>query len=138
MKAQGLALGLVLLLTGCATNTSGVALYGAAGAAAVAEQHQNVNVTLTELSRRQQNGLLQVNVAAASTQRGDNRLQYLFYWYDDAGQEVASDGLQVGGAVIDGHRLGLGGIAIADGGAGAAAQQQGAGQDQQGMIHFHQ
>ncbi|AUV12192.1 MULTISPECIES: YcfL family protein [Aeromonas] len=92
MKAQGLALGLVLLLTGCATNTSGVALYGAAGSAAVAEQHQNVNVTLTELSRRQQNGLLQVNVAAASTQRGDNRLQYLFYWYDDAGQEVASDG----------------------------------------------
>ena len=92
MKAQGLALGLVLLLAGCATNTSGVALYGAAGAAAVAEQHQNVNVTLTELSRRQQNGLLQVNVAAASTQRGDNRLQYLFYWYDDAGQEVASDG----------------------------------------------
>lgn len=89
MKAQGLALGLVLLLTGCATNTSGVALYGAAGAAAVAEQHQNVNVTLTELSRRQQNGLLQVNVAAASTQRGD---KYLFYWYDDAGQEVASDG----------------------------------------------
>ena len=76
MKAQGLALGLVLLLTGCATNTSGVALYGAAGAAAVAEQHQNVNVTLTELSRRQQNGLLQVNVAAASTQRGDNKLQY--------------------------------------------------------------
>ena len=54
MKAQGLALGLVLLLAGCATNTSGVALYGAAGAAAVAEQHQNVNVTLTELSRRQQ------------------------------------------------------------------------------------
>jgi hypothetical protein len=58
----------------------------------VAEQHQNVNVTLTELSRREQNGLLQVNVAAASTQRGDNKLQYLFYWYDEAGQEVASDG----------------------------------------------
>jgi hypothetical protein len=53
MKAYGLALGLALLLTGCATNTSGVALYGAPGAAAVAEQHQNVNVTLTELSRRQ-------------------------------------------------------------------------------------
>ncbi|MCF5766333.1 YcfL family protein [Aeromonas veronii] len=93
MKAYGLALGLALL-TGCATNTSGVALYGAPGAAAVAvaEQHQNVNVTLTELSRRQQNGLLQVNVAAASTQRGDNKLQYIFYWYDEAGQEVASDG----------------------------------------------
>ena len=75
MKAYGLALGLALLLTGCATNTSGVALYGAPGAAAVAEQHQNVNVTLTELSRREQNGLLQVNVAAASTQRGDNKLQ---------------------------------------------------------------
>jgi uncharacterized protein YcfL len=41
---------------------------------------------------REQNGLLQVNVAAASTQRGDNKLQYLFYWYDEAGQEVASDG----------------------------------------------
>ena len=92
MKAHGLALGLVLLLAGCATNTSGVALYGAAGAAAVQEQHQDVNVTLTELSRRQQNGLLQVNVAAASTQRGDNKLQYMFYWYDEAGQEVASDG----------------------------------------------
>lgn len=92
MKAYGLALGLALLLTGCATNTSGVALYGAPGAAAVTEQHQNVNVTLTELSRRQQNGLLQVNVAAASTQRGDNKLQYIFYWYDEAGQEVASDG----------------------------------------------
>ena len=25
-------------------------------------------------------------------QRGDNKLQYLFYWYDEAGQEVASDG----------------------------------------------
>ncbi|KXU81409.1 YcfL family protein [Aeromonas enteropelogenes] len=92
MKRCTLALGLALLLTGCATNTSGIALYGAAGAAAVAEQHQNVNVTLTELSRREQNGLLQVNVAAASTQRSDNRLQYLFYWYDEAGQEVASDG----------------------------------------------
>ncbi|MBP8190028.1 MAG: DUF1425 domain-containing protein, partial [Aeromonas sp.] len=45
MKAHGLALGLVLLLAGCATNTSGVALYGAAGAAAVQEQHQDVNVT---------------------------------------------------------------------------------------------
>ncbi|MFQ2147098.1 YcfL family protein [Aeromonas jandaei] len=90
MKAYGLALGLALLLTGCATNTSGVALYGAPGAAAVPEQHQNV--TLTELSRREQNGLLQVNVAAASTQRGDNKLQYMFYWYDEAGQEVASDG----------------------------------------------
>ncbi|MGL5539508.1 MAG: DUF1425 domain-containing protein, partial [Aeromonas veronii] len=88
MKAYGLALGLALLLTGCATNTSGVALYGPAGGAPVAEQHQNVNVTLTELSRRQQNGLLQVNVAAASTQRGDNKLQYIFYWYDEAGQEV--------------------------------------------------
>ncbi|MBL0519973.1 YcfL family protein [Aeromonas enteropelogenes] len=92
MKRCTLALGLALLLTGCATNTSGIALYGAAGAAAVAEQHQNVNVTLTELSRREQNGLLQVNVAATSTQRSDNRLQYLFYWYDEAGQEVASDG----------------------------------------------
>jgi uncharacterized protein YcfL len=81
-----------MLLAGCATNTSGVALYGAAGAAPVQEQHQNVNVTLTELSRREQNGLLQVNVAAASTQRGDNKLQYMFYWYDEAGQEVASDG----------------------------------------------
>ncbi|WP_421198665.1 YcfL family protein [Aeromonas enteropelogenes] len=92
MKRCTLALGLALLLTGCATNTSGIALYGAAGAAAVAEQHQNVNVTLTELSRREQNGLLQVNVAATSTQSSDNRLQYLFYWYDEAGQEVASDG----------------------------------------------
>ncbi|MFQ2366688.1 YcfL family protein [Aeromonas enteropelogenes] len=92
MKRCTLALGLALLLTGCATNTSGIALYGAAGAAAVAEQHQNVNVTLTELSRREQNGLLQVNVAATSTQRSDNKLQYLFYWYDEAGQEVASDG----------------------------------------------
>ena len=92
MKRCTLALGLALLLTGCATNTSGIALYGAAGAAAVAEQHQNVNVTLTELSRREQNGLLQVNVVATSTQRSDNRLQYLFYWYDEAGQEVASDG----------------------------------------------
>lgn len=96
MKAHGLALalalGLVLLLAGCATNTSGVALYGAAGAAAVAEQHQDVDVTLTELSRREQNGLLQVNVVAASTRSGDNRLQYLFYWYDEAGQELASDG----------------------------------------------
>ncbi|MBL0456141.1 YcfL family protein [Aeromonas enteropelogenes] len=92
MKRCTLALGLALLLTGCATNTSGIALYGAAGAAAVAEQHQNVNVTLTELSRREQNGLLQVNVAATSAQRSDNRLQYLFYWYDEAGQEVASDG----------------------------------------------
>lgn len=92
MKAHGLALALVLLLAGCATNTSGVALYGAAGAAAVAEQHQDVDVTLTELSRREQNGLLQVNVAAASTRSGDNRLQYLFYWYDEAGQELASDG----------------------------------------------
>lgn len=92
MKRCTLALGLALLLMGCATNTSGIALYGAAGAAAVAEQHQNVNVTLTELSRREQNGLLQVNVAATSTQRSDNRLQYLFYWYDEAGQEVASDG----------------------------------------------
>ncbi|MFQ2222692.1 YcfL family protein [Aeromonas enteropelogenes] len=92
MKRCTLALGLALLLAGCATNTSGIALYGAAGAAAMAEQHQNVNVTLTELSRREQNGLLQVNVAATSTQRSDNRLQYLFYWYDEAGQEVASDG----------------------------------------------
>lgn len=92
MKRCTLALGLSLLLAGCATNTSGIALYGAAGAAAVAEQHQNVNVTLTELSRREQNGLLQVNVAATSTRRSDNRLQYLFYWYDEAGQEVASDG----------------------------------------------
>ncbi|WP_421329519.1 YcfL family protein [Aeromonas veronii] len=92
MKAYGLALGLALLLTGCATNTSGVALYGPAGGAPTLEQHQNVNVTLTELSRRQQNGLLQVNVAAASTQRGDNKQQYIFYWYDEAGQEVASDG----------------------------------------------
>lgn len=92
MKAYGLALGLALLLTGCATSTSGVALYGPAGGAPTLEQHQNVNVTLTELSRRQQNGLLQVNVAAASTQRGDNKLQYIFYWYDEAGQEVASDG----------------------------------------------
>ncbi|MFB2866176.1 YcfL family protein [Aeromonas sp. MdU4] len=92
MKAHGLALGLALLLTGCATNTSGIALYGPADAAPKIEQHQNVNVTLTELSRREQNGLLQVNVAAASTQRGDNKLQYMFYWYDEAGQEVASDG----------------------------------------------
>ena len=30
--------------------------------------------------------------AAAFMLGGDNRLQYLFYWYDDAGQEVASDG----------------------------------------------
>ncbi|MCF5727153.1 YcfL family protein [Aeromonas veronii] len=92
MKSYGLALGLALLLTGCAPNTSGVALYGPTGGAPTLEQHQNVNVTLTELSRRQQNGLLQVNVAAASTQRGDNKLQYIFYWYDEAGQEVASDG----------------------------------------------
>ncbi|WP_421180038.1 YcfL family protein [Aeromonas enteropelogenes] len=92
MKRCTLALGIALLLAGCTTNTSGIALYGAAGAAAVAEQHQNVNVTLTELSRREQNGLLQVNVAVTSTQRSDNRLQYLFYWYDEAGQEVASDG----------------------------------------------
>ena len=86
-----MALGLALL-TGCATNTSGVALYGPRAVHQWRSSIKNVNVTLTELSRRQQNGLLQVNVAAASTQRGDNKLQYIFYWYDEAGQEVASDG----------------------------------------------
>jgi uncharacterized protein YcfL len=91
MKAHGLALGLVLLLAAAPQYLRRGALWGG-GCRAVAEQHQNVNVTLTELSRREQNGLLQVNVAAASTQRGDNKLQYLFYWYDEAGQEVASDG----------------------------------------------
>ncbi|MGL4714521.1 MAG: DUF1425 domain-containing protein, partial [Aeromonas sp.] len=44
MKAYGLALGLALLLSGCATNTSGIALYGPAGGAPTLELHQNVNV----------------------------------------------------------------------------------------------
>ena len=37
-------------------------------------------------------GSASADVAVASTQRGDNKLQYLFYWYDEAGQELASDG----------------------------------------------
>lgn len=92
MKACYAALGLMLLLSACATNTSGVALYAPAGGAAQLEQHQSIDVTLTEQSRREQNGLLQVNVILTNTQSGDNHLQYLFYWYDGSGQEVASDG----------------------------------------------
>ncbi len=59
-------------------------------------------------------------------------------WGQQGIRHLVGDGLQIGGAVIDGDRLGFGRIAIADGGAGAAAQEQGAGQYQQGMIHFHQ
>lgn len=93
MKVYGAALGLMLLLSACSTNTSGVALYAPAGGAATLETHNSsLDATLTEQSRRQQNGLLQVNVILANTQSGDNHLQYLFYWYDGSGQEVASDG----------------------------------------------
>lgn len=93
MKAHGAALGLMLLLSACTTNTAGVALYAPAGGAAQLETHNSgLDVALTEQSRREQNGLLQVNVILANSRSGDRHLQYLFYWYDGSGQELASDG----------------------------------------------
>ena len=63
-------------------------------AAAVAEQHQNVNVTGSNSATPRRNGLplqgQQWRRPAPSVVT--IRCNISFYWYDDAGQEVASDG----------------------------------------------
>ncbi|UBO72579.1 YcfL family protein [Aeromonas rivuli] len=93
MKRIVLACGLALGLSACATNTSGVALSAPSGGAAQMQvDNSTLDLHLRELARRQQNGLMQVNVEIVNERRGDNPLQYLFYWYDASGQEVASDG----------------------------------------------
>lgn len=92
MKRLALACGLALLLSACASNTSGVALSAPGGPAEFRVDNGSLDLQLAELGRRQQNGLLQVNVALTNQRRGDNHLQYLFYWYDASGQEVAPDG----------------------------------------------
>ncbi|MFM4944403.1 YcfL family protein [Aeromonas bivalvium] len=93
MKRLALACGLALLLPACASNTSGVALSAPSGGPAEFRvDNGSLDLQLAELGRRQQNGLLQVNVALTNQRRGDNHLQYLFYWYDASGQEVAPDG----------------------------------------------
>lgn len=93
MKQIVLACGLALLLSACATNTSGVALSAPSGGVAkVQVDNSSLDLALRELARRQQNGLMQVNVELTNQRSGDNHLQYLFYWYDASGQEVASDG----------------------------------------------
>ncbi len=78
----------LFFLTACASNTAGMRVDGMSQRVLFADNVLAGRVQIEEIKTVQAHGHTRGVVQVLSRYRGDQHLQYRFYWYDDNGLEV--------------------------------------------------
>ncbi len=88
MKRRVLGLLAAWLISGCASNTTGLSVDGASQRVLFGDQVLAGRIQIEDISTTEIHGQTRGLVRISSQYRGDQHLQYRFYWYDAEGLEV--------------------------------------------------
>lgn len=88
MKKWVLGLLGLLLLSGCASNTAGLSVDSTNQRVLFGDRVLAGRIQIEDIVTTEAQGQTRGVVRIASQYRGDQHLQYRFYWYDDEGLEV--------------------------------------------------
>ncbi len=88
MKKWAVAVLAALTLLGCAKNTAGLQIDGATQSVLFGDNVLAGRLKIDEISTSNVDGRARGIVRLESRYKGDQAIQYRFYWYDDDGLEV--------------------------------------------------
>ncbi|MFD2015268.1 YcfL family protein [Vibrio olivae] len=77
-----------LTLSACADNTAGLRIDGATQTVLFGDNVLGSRLKIDHITTQDVNGRTRGIVRLASQYKGDQHIQYRFYWYDDQGLEV--------------------------------------------------
>jgi uncharacterized protein YcfL len=88
MKKWLISAAVALMLLGCADNTAGLRIDGASQTVLFGDNVLAGRLKIEDISTTQIDGRARGVVRLLSQYKGDQYVQYRFYWYDDQGLEV--------------------------------------------------
>ncbi|EGA66450.1 YcfL family protein [Vibrio brasiliensis] len=88
MKKWLISAAMALMLLGCADNTAGLRIDGASQTVLFGDNVLAGRLKIEDISTTQIDGRARGVVRLLSQYKGDQYVQYRFYWYDDQGLEV--------------------------------------------------
>ncbi|WP_117234372.1 YcfL family protein [Vibrio maerlii] len=88
MKKWIVALGMAVILAGCADNTAGLNIDGQSQKIIFADNVLGSRLNIDSIRTVQADDRARGIVQFSSQYKGDQIIQYRFYWYDDQGLEV--------------------------------------------------
>lgn len=88
MKKWLISAAMALMLLGCADNTAGLRIDGASQTVLFGDNVLAGRLKIEDISTTQIDGRARGVVRLLSQYKGDQFVQYRFYWYDDQGLEV--------------------------------------------------
>ena len=98
----------LIVLTGCSQNTSGIGLkmdeINAQPVLKIDNSGLANKVMLSDIKTKKVNDLLVIQANVASTNKSDQTLQYKFYWFDHYGFEVERDNTPWRPLKLHGHQ----------------------------------
>ncbi|GAA5645226.1 hypothetical protein Vpro01_00965 [Vibrio proteolyticus] len=77
-----------VLMMGCASNTAGLRVDGASQTVLFGDNVLGGRLNVEDITTKQVDGHARGIVRLASQYKGDQHIQYRFYWYDNDGLEV--------------------------------------------------
>ncbi len=90
MKRWGTALAMALILAGCSKNTAGIRVDGQSQNVMFGDSVLGGRLLVDDMATIEVDGHARGVVTLSSQYKGDQNIQYRFYWYDDNGLEVNS------------------------------------------------
>ena len=88
MKKWLIAAVAALIMVGCSSNTAGLRIDGESQTVLFGDNVLAGRLQIEDISTTQVDGRARGIVRLASQYKGDQHIQYRFYWYDDNGLEV--------------------------------------------------
>ncbi|MDE1224562.1 YcfL family protein [Vibrio aestuarianus] len=88
MKKWILGLLTAIALVGCAANTAGLRVDGASQKVLFGDNVLGQRLVVEDIATKQVDGHTRGIVRLVSQYKGDQNIEYRFYWYDDDGLEV--------------------------------------------------
>ena len=89
MKKWLISMAVTLTLLGCtSSNTAGLRIDGASQTVVFGDNVLAGNISIEDIATTKVDGRARGVVRLANQSRGDQHLQYRFYWYDEQGLEV--------------------------------------------------
>ncbi|MGD8170156.1 YcfL family protein [Vibrio sp. TRT 21S02] len=88
MKKWLLAAVAALIMSGCTQNTAGLHIDGASQTVLFGDNVLSSRLEVADISTSEVDGRARGIVRLASQYKGDQVIQYRFYWYDEQGLEV--------------------------------------------------
>ncbi|MFY2508299.1 YcfL family protein [Vibrio pectenicida] len=79
-----------LIMVGCSSNTAGLRIDGASQTVLFGDNVLAGRLHIDDISTADVDGRARGVVRVTSQYKGDQHIQYRFYWYDDSGLEVNS------------------------------------------------